>query len=264
LTHRAAEPLAVYHLPHDIACQFGGHLHRNGYAVKTCCGRTFHMGSICGSQQIIGLPAMVAAHVAAKKRKDEYLQRKEVLRNEPTEEAKLLDGWLSFTEQADQMVRVLGQHGGGLLAELEDRSRDGARGREVLLRAGSQRRLEGIGIIDAVVRRKSLLRTRAQVQNLMERVRLSEPQIVDAEALYAEWRDLRRRSKALRKRLDDARKFLTQSNMQLLLDAARDARQASRHVPGNVRVEGTFYVFRYAGTELLAGVNPAVIPVNLR
>lgn len=254
-THRAAEPLAYYRdLPNAVECQFGGHRHNNGYVVRTACGRTYYMGSICGSKHIIGLPVFTKAHEKELRKKAEELSRKEILRQAPSDAVQLLGRWLPFAEAVDVFLSNLKLHCRALHDELVTRSRQGGRGREVTIldsewwRTPKEKRigrpndrsfqLDGFEVLNPVIAPKNVRHLRDEVRAFASKARLSEPAIVDAKALYEEWTGLKKAVNSLVDKLARARRMFTEENLNVLAVAAHEGKG---YVPAGLRVEGTFY-----------------------
>jgi hypothetical protein len=254
-THRAAEPLAYYReLPNAAECQFGGHRHNNGYVVRTACGRTYYMGHICGGKHIIGLPAFVKAHEKELRKKSEELSRKEVLRQAPSEAVDKLDRWLPFGEAVDAFVSGRRMHCRPLYDELVARSHKSGRGREVVIRdtqwwrTPKEKRigrphdryvdLAGFEVLNPVIAPRSVRRLRDQVRSFVSTVRVREPALADADALWREWTALKKLVGSTVSKLESARRMFSAENLNLLIIAAREG---IGYVPKGIRVEGSFY-----------------------
>jgi hypothetical protein len=212
------------------------------------------MGHICGGKHIIGLPALAKAHEKELRKQAEELSRKEVMRQGPSEALEQLDRWLPFAEALDGFVSGLRMHCRALYDELVARSHKGGRGREVTIRdtqwwrtrkekrigRPNDRRLAlaGFEVLNPVIAPRNVRRLRDQVRSFVSTVRVREPALVEAEALWKEWTALKKSVDAVVSKLEGARRMFSEENLNLLVLAARDG---VGHVPAGIRVEGTFY-----------------------
>lgn len=247
-THTAQELVGFYELAPWVKCSFPDRrAHAKGYAIVTCCGRRIRIGHCCGTRWLTNFKYLeeverqVRGHVA----------RTQVLAHAPRELIRRLQATASFVQQAERFWGDVKTYLPGVHAEIQRRKKLPVVERKVFYRevkvaasvseafsdrfgdrkgrrrdVASEQRLEiaGLGISDPRLRSATLDDLLADGQAVAVAADLALVDTANAVAVEKAYRrvdEFTSRAEDFLALVEDAHLFCTDSNLDLVVEAAR-------------------------------------------